>query len=126
MSQPLAALLLSVAAKHAGRLAARALLQRIAQAGKEEPGEVLKVAIRLREEADEVLARAVVYERARGTSWAVIGATLGVTRQSAFNKFRDDEDALKRIAATSAGDLEQLAVKIERLRESVADKQPPP
>lgn len=122
MSQPLAGLLLAAAAKQAGSLAARALLRRISKSNHGEPGDVVKIALRLREEAHEVLARAVVYERARGTSWATIGAVLGITRQSAFKQYQDAERALRRLSETPADDLQRLADRIENLREVVAGK----
>jgi hypothetical protein len=55
------------------------------------PGEHVRAAQELVHLAEEVLTRAVIYERARGTSWEAIGSELDITRQSAHTRFRDDE-----------------------------------
>ncbi|MEU8901770.1 hypothetical protein AB0C65_38310 [Nocardia sp. NPDC048505] len=56
-----------------------------------QPGEIVAAARRLVDLAEDVLARAVIYERTRHTSWEVLGESLGeITRQSAHGRFRDD------------------------------------
>lgn len=53
------------------------------------PGDVVENAARLVTGAQEVLTRAVIAERARGTSWADIGEALGgVSRQAAQERYR--------------------------------------
>jgi hypothetical protein len=54
------------------------------------PGEAVSDALMLVSDAQEVLARAVVFERERGTSWEEIGARLdGITRQSAHARYKE-------------------------------------
>jgi hypothetical protein len=53
-------------------------------------GQFVERAGRLIDQANEVLVRAVVYERERGRSWEDIGRVLGITRQSAQERFADD------------------------------------
>jgi hypothetical protein len=50
-------------------------------------GELVEDAVRLVGQADEVLRLAVAAERAASTSWQEIGERLGVTRQSAHERF---------------------------------------
>ncbi len=63
-------------------------------------GEIVERAVQLVDDTREVLERAVVYERERGASWQTIGAALGVSRQTAHERFADVErrwqDALRR------------------------------
>jgi hypothetical protein len=63
-------------------------------------GEVLERAAQLVDEARNVLERAVVYEREQGASWQTIGAALGISRQTAHERFAEIErrwqDALRR------------------------------
>ncbi|MFG3229389.1 hypothetical protein ACGF07_32030 [Kitasatospora sp. NPDC048194] len=56
------------------------------------PGESVGDALHLVELAQEVLARAVVYERQRGASWEKIGEQLDVARQSAHERYREAEE----------------------------------
>jgi hypothetical protein len=58
--------------------------------GHAEGGEFADQASRVAAEAQVVLAAAVVYERARGTSWTDIGEALGVSEQAAQERFRAD------------------------------------
>ncbi|HYZ57944.1 MAG TPA: hypothetical protein VE733_31190 [Streptosporangiaceae bacterium] len=50
-------------------------------------GEFVEAAARIADDARELLALAVTYERRRGTFWEVIGETLGISRQSAHERF---------------------------------------
>ena len=50
-------------------------------------GEYAEMANRVAGNARELLTLAVAYERQRGTSWEVIGETLGTTRQSAHERY---------------------------------------
>jgi hypothetical protein len=55
-----------------------------------QPGERVSAALDLVHQAQEVLTRAVLYERAKHTSWEVIGEALGdITRQSAQERYRE-------------------------------------
>jgi len=47
----------------------------------------LIAALRQRDQAENDLADAVLDARTRGASWAVIGATIGMTRQGAHKKY---------------------------------------
>lgn len=58
-----------------------------------EPGELLRVALRLQRRVEDVVREAVVAERERGTTWAQIGEVAGVTRQSAHEKWYGDVHA---------------------------------
>jgi hypothetical protein len=60
------------------------------------PGELLEEAARLVAGAEQALRMAVVAERLRGTSWAQIGDTLGVTRQSAHERYAAFEHEMRR------------------------------
>ncbi|MFC7872034.1 hypothetical protein ACFUS2_12910 [[Kitasatospora] papulosa] len=53
------------------------------------PGEAVGTALDLLHQAQEVLARAVVYERQKHTSWEAIGEQLDVTKQSAHVRFKE-------------------------------------
>jgi hypothetical protein len=59
------------------------------------PGELAGEAARLIAGAEQVLRMAVVAERLRGTSWAEIGEALGVTRQSAHERYATFEHELR-------------------------------
>jgi hypothetical protein len=67
------------------------------------PGEVVERAVQLVDDARGMLERAVVYERERGASWQTIGAALGISRQTAHERFAELErrwkDALHRADA---------------------------
>ncbi|MET9915294.1 hypothetical protein ABZZ74_53310 [Streptomyces sp. NPDC006476] len=52
------------------------------------PGILVTQAQRLVDLAREVLTRSVIYERTNGTSWEEIGEALGITRQSAHERFK--------------------------------------
>ncbi|TCJ88101.1 hypothetical protein [Nocardia alba] len=55
------------------------------------PGEIVDAARRLVEQAQDVLTRAVIYERERSSSWDRIGENLGdISRQSAHARYSDD------------------------------------
>lgn len=54
-------------------------------------GEKVGAARTLVSMAEEVLARAVIYERARGATWETIADELDMKRQSAHERFRDAE-----------------------------------
>ncbi|MFC9898547.1 hypothetical protein ACFVMC_33060 [Nocardia sp. NPDC127579] len=55
------------------------------------PGEFVAAVRALAAMAEDALARAVIYEREKSTSWEVLGESLGdITRQSAHGKFRED------------------------------------
>ena len=47
-------------------------------------------ALRAQQEADERLRRAVAAARAAGHSWEAIAQVLGVTRQTAHERFRQE------------------------------------
>ncbi|MGW3910529.1 hypothetical protein ACWEBX_03240 [Streptomyces sp. NPDC005070] len=53
------------------------------------PGDAVRAAVDLLALAEDVMRRAAVYERARGTSWDEIGNALGITKQSAHKRFAD-------------------------------------
>ncbi|WP_326793955.1 hypothetical protein OHA79_51990 (plasmid) [Streptomyces sp. NBC_00841] len=55
-----------------------------------DPGDLLRTALDLLTRAEQVVARAVVAERERGTTWDQIGAAAGTTRQSAHEKWHPD------------------------------------
>ncbi|MEU0876795.1 hypothetical protein [Nocardia brasiliensis] len=59
------------------------------------PGEFVAAARTLVWLAETALARAVIYEREKGTSWETIGEVFEITRQSAHAKFREDEQEWK-------------------------------
>ncbi|MFI9824586.1 hypothetical protein ACIHFC_29655 [Streptomyces sp. NPDC052013] len=52
------------------------------------PGSLVTEAQQLVQLAREVLTRSVIYERTKGTSWEEIGEALGITRQSAHERFK--------------------------------------
>jgi hypothetical protein len=59
------------------------------------PGELLEGATRLVAGAEAALRMAIVAERLRGTSWADIGEALGVTRQSAHERYAPFEREMR-------------------------------
>jgi hypothetical protein len=73
---------------------------------------------RLRDLLDKAEAAAVRDARRRGSSWAEIGERLGVTRQSAWERWRDldeaPEIAVNRVLADAAAELAAEAVKNRR------------
>jgi hypothetical protein len=54
-------------------------------------GEIVERAVQLADDARAVLDRAVVYERVRGASWQTIGAAIGISRQTAHERFAEVE-----------------------------------
>src|ERR671913_1712584 len=54
-------------------------------------GEIVEWAVQLVDDARVVLERAVVYERERGASWQTIGAAIGISRQTAHERFSEVE-----------------------------------
>jgi hypothetical protein len=54
-------------------------------------GEFVEMACRIAADARELLSLAVVYERRRGTSWEVVGETLGISRQAAHERYASIE-----------------------------------
>jgi hypothetical protein len=64
-------------------------------------GEIVERAVQLVDDARVVLERAVVYERQRGGSWQTIGAAIGISRQTAHERFAEVErrwkDALRQL-----------------------------
>lgn len=54
----------------------------------EDLARMLRGVTQQRPQLDRFQSDLVAYMRARGTSWETIGAALGVTRQSAWEKFR--------------------------------------
>ena len=68
-------------------------------------GEIVERAVQLVDDARAVLERAVVYERERGASWQAIGAAIGISRQTAHERFAEVErrwkDALRRSDAAA-------------------------
>ncbi|MER5511545.1 hypothetical protein ABT052_40470 [Streptomyces sp. NPDC002766] len=52
------------------------------------PGSLVTEAQQLVDLARDVLTRSVIYERTKGTSWEEIGEALGITRQSAHERFK--------------------------------------
>jgi hypothetical protein len=79
------------------------------------PGEIVELAAQLVDEARSVLERAVVYEREQGASWQTVGAALGISRQTAHERFAEVErrwqDALRRPYA-EAGPGGRLALRL--------------
>lgn len=63
-------------------------------------GEIVEQAGQLVDDAHVLLDRAVIYERERGASWQTVGAALGISRQTAHERFAEIErqwkDALRR------------------------------
>ncbi|MFE7268539.1 hypothetical protein ACFU9B_42320 [Streptomyces sp. NPDC057592] len=53
------------------------------------PGEAVSDALDLVHQAQEVLARAVVYERQKHTSWEVVGEQLDMKKQSAHERYKE-------------------------------------
>ncbi|MET8855541.1 hypothetical protein [Streptomyces sp. NPDC004579] len=53
------------------------------------PGDFVRSAADLIALAQDVMRRAVIYERERGTSWDEIGSVLGIAKQSAHKRFAD-------------------------------------
>ncbi|PBC72368.1 hypothetical protein BX261_7304 [Streptomyces sp. 2321.6] len=53
------------------------------------PGEAVGDAVDLVRQAQEVLARAVIYERQKHTSWEAIGEQLDMKKQSAHERYKD-------------------------------------
>ncbi|MFD4370143.1 hypothetical protein [Streptomyces sp. NPDC058486] len=60
-----------------------------------EPGEEVAAALELVRQAQQVVNRAVIYERAKGTSWEAIGEQMDIKRQSAHERYREIEQAWK-------------------------------
>ncbi|MFG2881087.1 hypothetical protein ACGFYV_01950 [Streptomyces sp. NPDC048297] len=60
-----------------------------------EPGEEVGDALGLVHQAQEVLTRAVLFERAKGTSWEAIAEQMGNKRQSAHERYREAEQEWK-------------------------------
>ncbi|MFJ4700627.1 hypothetical protein ACIP5N_21385 [Streptomyces sp. NPDC088768] len=60
-----------------------------------EPGEEVADAFALVQQAQEVLTRAVLFERARHTSWEVIAEQLDMRKQSAHERYREAEQEWK-------------------------------
>lgn len=60
-----------------------------------EPGEEVGDALDLMHQAQEVLTRAVLFERAKGTSWEAIAEQMDIKRQSAHERYREAEQAWK-------------------------------
>ncbi|WP_424217804.1 hypothetical protein ACN20G_37230 (plasmid) [Streptomyces sp. BI20] len=60
-----------------------------------EPGEEVEAALGLVHRAQEVLTRAVLFERAKGTSWETIAEQLEVRKQSAHERYREAEQEWK-------------------------------
>ncbi|MGW0491159.1 hypothetical protein [Streptomyces olivaceus] len=60
-----------------------------------EPGEEVADALALVHQAQEVLSRAVLFERARHTSWEAIAEQLDVKKQSAHERYREAEQEWK-------------------------------
>ncbi|MFJ9574568.1 hypothetical protein [Streptomyces bacillaris] len=60
-----------------------------------EPGEEVGEAAALLHQAQEVLTRTVIFERAKGTSWATIAEQLGITEQTAQERYGEAEQAWK-------------------------------
>lgn len=58
-------------------------------------GEFVETANRVAANARELLILAVAYERQRGTSWEVIGETLGISRQAAHERYAEAEKRLE-------------------------------
>jgi hypothetical protein len=54
-------------------------------------GEIVERAVQLVDDARAVLDRAVVYERVRGASWQTVGAAIGISRQTAHERFAEVE-----------------------------------
>ncbi|MFD6329249.1 hypothetical protein ACFWGI_06680 [Streptomyces niveus] len=57
------------------------------------PGEEVRAALDLVDQSQEVLTRAVLFERTKGTSWETIAEKLGIRRQSAEARYREAEQA---------------------------------
>lgn len=62
-------------------------------------GELLNRALALQRFVHLVMVRAVIYERQRGASWADIGQHLGISRQSAHERFKDAEQEWFHVSA---------------------------
>ncbi|MEV3986227.1 hypothetical protein [Nonomuraea sp. NPDC049758] len=63
------------------------------------PGEIVEQAARLFEQAREILAKVVVYERLKGASWETIGSALGeISKQAAHERYGSAETEFRRQA----------------------------
>ncbi|MFD8822091.1 hypothetical protein ACFV1C_07005 [Streptomyces sp. NPDC059605] len=60
-----------------------------------EPGEEVEHALALVHQAQEVLTRAVLFERAQHTSWETIAEQMDMKRQSAHERYREAEQEWK-------------------------------
>ncbi|GAA2201215.1 hypothetical protein [Streptomyces bangladeshensis] len=60
-----------------------------------EPGEEVGDGLALVHQAQEVLTRAVIFERAKGTSWEAIAEQMEMKRQSAHERYREAEQTWK-------------------------------
>jgi len=56
------------------------------------PAQQVELAVELKTVADEVLHDAVLLARANNVSWQQIGDALGISRQAAFQRFRNPND----------------------------------
>ena len=65
------------------------LAQAIANSGRETaPDAVLSNTAQLVNSSEDVLQSAVLYARSNGASWSTIGNALGISKQSAHERFR--------------------------------------
>ncbi|WP_181764427.1 hypothetical protein [Streptomyces albidus (ex Kaewkla and Franco 2022)] len=65
-----------------------------------EPGALLSAALQIKKRAAQLVSTAVVAERERGTSYAVLGHVAGMSRQSAHTKWAKELDAWARTGRT--------------------------
>ncbi|GAA2265962.1 hypothetical protein GCM10010232_67790 [Streptomyces amakusaensis] len=54
------------------------------------PGQLLRTALDLLRQAEQIVGTAVIAERERGATWEQIGAAAGITRQSAHERWHAD------------------------------------
>lgn len=84
-----------------------------------EPLEALGELARSEEELDELRHRQVAAARASGASWEQIGKALGMSRQSAWERFakraRDDLTATAALS-TDLSEEEAMAIAVEEVR----------
>src|SRR5882757_1949021 len=72
------------------RQAADAVLDAVPVEPDPAPGDLLRTALKLQRRMEDVVREAVVAERERGTTWYQIGEAVGITRQSAHEKWYSD------------------------------------
>jgi hypothetical protein len=91
----------------------------ISSDGDVDPLGVLRGITRGMSKLDRALRDAVIAARGRGNSWEEIGEALGVSRQSAWERFKDDEpsrsDVIDRVMGSLKGRVEMSSDEMREL-----------